>query len=297
MIKRQAYAKINLGLDVIRKRDDGYHELRMIMQTVDLYDVLTFEKRKEGIMVTTDREELPGDENNLIYKAAKLLMDTFHICEGVSIRLEKNIPMAAGLAGGSTDAAAVFHGMNELFALGMSEGQMCELGVRIGADVPYCIKGGTVLAEGIGEILTKLPDMPDCFLLLAKPDEGVSTGYVYGNLHADSLPYHPDIDGMADAIYAGSLAETAVRMKNVLETVTARKYPVIERIKELMQENGAVKALMSGSGSTVFGVYETEEKARAAYAMLEKETLAGWLYVTKPVSALTIEERNGAMYE
>lgn len=297
MLTRKAYAKVNLGLDVLRKREDGYHELRMIMQTVDLYDILTFEKKKSGITVTTDREELPGDESNLIYQAARLLMDTCRMEEGVSIGLTKKIPMAAGMAGGSADAAAVFHGMNELFSLGLSEERMCGLGVKLGADVPYCIMGGTVLAQGIGEILKRLPDMPHCHLLLAKPEAGVSSGHVYGKLKADRLPYHPDIDGMMDAVRAGDLTGITRRMGNVLETVTAVEYPAIEHIKERMREYGALEALMSGSGPTVFGVFETGEKAVNACEQLKRDALAKQLYVTEPIGAATIRERNEAGYE
>ncbi len=284
MLSRKAYAKINLGLDVIRRREDGYHEVKMIMQTVSLYDVLTFEKAAAGITVTTDKDELPGDENNLVYKAAKLLTETYRVKEGVRIELRKNIPMAAGMAGGSTDAAAVFHGMNELFGLGMTEQEMCRLAVKIGADVPYCIQGGTALAEGIGEILTKLPDLPDCPLLIAKPDIEVSTKYVYENLHAEELRRHPDMDGMRKAVENGDLAGITKRMENVLETVTIEKYPVIREIKDFMKGNGARNALMSGSGPTVFGVYEAEEKAEAARKLLEREGLAKRVFAARPVS-------------
>lgn len=277
-IIRKAYAKINLGLDVLRRREDGYHEVKMIMQTVDLYDILTFSKQEKGIIVTTDKEELPGDESNLIYKAAKLLMETYDISGGVRIELQKNIPMAAGMAGGSTDAAAVFHGMNEMFCLGLSEEEMCRLGVKIGADVPYCIQGGTALSEGIGEVLTKLPDAPDCFLLIAKPDIDVSTKYVYENLHANELKCHPDIDGMRAAIETGNLQGVIDRMENVLETVTVQKYPVIEEIKNFMKANGAMNALMSGSGPTVFGVFDTKQKAQEALEQLEKKQLAKQLF-------------------
>lgn len=284
MLSRKAYAKINLGLDVIRRREDGYHEVKMIMQTVSLYDVLTFEKAAAGITVTTDKDELPGDENNLVYKAAKLLTETYRVKEGVRIELRKNIPMAAGMAGGSTDAAAVFHGMNELFGLGMTEQEMCGLAVKIGADVPYCIQGGTALAEGIGEILTKLPDLPDCPLLIAKPDIEVSTKYVYENLHAEELRRHPDMDGMRKAAENGDLAGITKRMENVLEMVTIEKYPVIREIKDFMKGNGARNALMSGSGPTVFGVYESEEKAEAARKLLEREGLAKRVFAARPVS-------------
>lgn len=285
MIERKAFAKINLGLDVIRRREDGYHEVKMIMQTISLYDVLRFTVLEEpDIIVTTDKEELPGDENNLIYKAAKLLRDTYHIEKGIKIELQKNIPMAAGMAGGSTDAAAVFHGMNEIFSLGLSLEEMCRIAVEIGADVPYCIQGGTALSEGIGEILTKLPDMPQCFLLIAKPDIDVSTRYVYENLHANRLEYHPDIDGMKEALLGGSLSGIVSRMENVLETVTVQKYPVIEKIKVFMKENGAKNALMSGSGPTVFGVYGTKEQAECAYEALKREGLAKQVFVTFPVN-------------
>ena len=280
-ITKKAYAKVNLGLDVIRRREDGYHEVRMIMQTVDICDVLTFTRQERpGIVVTTDKEELPGDESNLIYKAARLVTETCSVREGIKIELQKRIPMAAGMAGGSTDAAAVFHGMNEMFGLGMDEDEMCALGVKIGADIPYCGKGGTALAEGIGEILTKLPDAPACVVLVAKPDIDVSTKYVYENLHAESLEYHPDIDGMRAAIEEGDLRGMAERMGNVLETVTVNAYPVIREIKEVMKKSGAWNALMSGSGPTVFGIFGEEEKARKAYNEIAQANLAGQLFLT-----------------
>ena len=280
-ITKKAYAKVNLGLDVIRRREDGYHEVRMIMQTVDICDVLTFTRQERpGIVVTTDKEELPGDESNLIYKAARLVTETCSVREGIKIELQKRIPMAAGMAGGSTDAAAVFHGMNEMFGLGMDEDEMCALGVKIGADIPYCVKGGTALAEGIGEILTKLPDAPACVVLVAKPDIDVSTKYVYENLHAESLEYHPDIDGMRAAIEEGDLRGMAERMGNVLETVTVNAYPVIREIKEVMKKSGAWNALMSGSGPSVFGIFGEEEKARKAYNEIAQANLAGQLFLT-----------------
>ena len=280
-ITKKAYAKVNLGLDVIRRREDGYHEVRMIMQTVDICDVLTFTRQERpGIVVTTEKEELPGDESNLIYKAARLVTETCSVREGIKIELQKRIPMAAGMAGGSTDAAAVFHGMNEMFGLGMDEDEMCALGVKIGADIPYCVRGGTALAEGIGEILTKLPDAPACVVLVAKPDIDVSTKYVYENLHAESLEYHPDIDGMRAAIEEGDLRGMAERMGNVLETVTVNAYPVIREIKEVMKKSGAWNALMSGSGPTVFGIFGEEEKARKAYNEIAQANLAGQLFLT-----------------
>lgn len=281
MIQRRAYAKINLGLDVIRRREDGYHEVRMIMQTVDLYDILFFTRREEaGIFVTTDRTELPGDESNLVYRAARLIADTYGIGQGLRIDLQKNIPMAAGMAGGSSDAAAVFHGMNEIFALNMSEEEMCRLGVRIGADVPYCILGGTALAEGIGERLTRLRDAPQCFLLIAKPDIEVSTKSVYDSLQTDRLEHHPDIDGMRAAIESGSLRGMAERMENVLETVTEKRYPIIAQLKKFMKDRGALNALMSGSGPTVFGVFETESAAGEAYEELKSRNVVRQVFLS-----------------
>lgn len=284
-IVRKAYAKINLGLDVIRRRPDGYHEVKMIMQTVDIYDVLSFRKsEKEGgfphISISLDNEELPGGKGNLIYRAAELIMETYHIKEGVEISLQKNIPIAAGMAGGSTDAAAVFHGLNELFHIGMSLEDMKKLGVKIGADVPYCIMGGTALSEGIGEILTPVPAPPDAYLLIAKPDINVSTRFVYENLHADTLKQHPDIDGMVEALKAGSLKGITGRMGNVLETVTVKEYPVIRQVKEEMLKTGAENSLMSGSGPTVFGIYKEKETAERAYEIMKGLGLAKQIFLT-----------------
>ncbi len=285
MAIRKAYAKINLGLDVLRRRPDGYHEVKMIMQTVGIYDVLTFEKRKEpGIFLTVNEEELPCDQNNLIYKAAALVMQTYDIKEGVTITLDKHIPIAAGMAGGSTDAAAVFHGLKELFSLSMSVEEMKQLGVKIGADVPYCIVGGTALSEGIGEILSCLPAPPEAYLVIAKPDIQVSTKFVYENLHVDTLSYHPDIDGMVEALQQGNLKGITNRLGNILETVTEKEYPVITQIKQLLKENGAENALMSGSGPTVFGIFTTRQSAEAAYEAVQKKQLAKQAFITEFVN-------------
>lgn len=280
-ITRKAYAKINLGLDVLRRREDGYHEVKMIMQTVDIWDVLTFRKSKEpGITLAVNKEELPTSKDNLIYRAAELVMQKYDIQEGVAISLEKNIPIAAGMAGGSTDAAAVFHGLKELFSLEMSMEEMQQLGVKIGADVPYCIMGGTALSEGIGEILSPLPAPSECVLVVAKPDINVSTKFVYENLHANELKVHPDIDGMIDAIKAGDLSGITERMGNVLETVTIKEYPIIEEIKNLMKQAGAENALMSGSGPTVFGIFKDRKDANVAAGQIKEESLAGQVFVT-----------------
>lgn len=277
----KAMAKINLGLDVIRKRTDGYHEVRMVMQSVNLYDTLTFTKSDEkDITLTANKREIPLDERNLIYKAADLLYKRYSMPEGVRIHLDKKIPMAAGMAGGSTDAAAALTGMNRLFELGISQEELCGLGVKIGADVPYCIMGGTVLAEGIGEILTPLPPAPDCFLVIAKPGIDVSTKYVYENLHADKLICHPDIDGMVRAVSNQDRRGIAAAMGNVLETVTVQEYPVIDEIKKFMKENGAVNSLMSGSGPTVFAIMENAEKAERLKQSLAETGLAKEIFVT-----------------
>ena len=264
-ISRKAYAKINLGLDVTGKRPDGYHEVRMIMQTVDVYDILTFQKTdRAGLFLFSEQKEPPCDRSNLIYRAAEMIRERYQIEEGVEISFLKNIPVAAGMAGGSTDAAAVFHGMNELFGLSMSLEEMREMGVRLGADIPYCIMGGTALSEGIGEILTPLPAPPQAYLVVVKPDISVSTKYVYENLRLKELKNHPDIDGMMKALRDGDLKGITDRLGNVLETVTEREYPVIGNLKVLMRQEGAEGALMSGSGPTVFGIWQRKENAESA---------------------------------
>lgn len=264
-LELKAYAKVNIGLDVVRRLENGYHQVKMIMQTISLYDTLFLEVCEEkGIFLTTDKEELGKSEDNLVYKAAKLLMDNCQIEKGICIHLEKRIPIAAGMAGGSTDAAAVLRGMNQLFNLGLSKQELMEYGVKLGADVPYCIVGGTYLAEGIGEVLTPISVMPECFMLIAKPSIGVSTKWVYENLHANELKEHPDIDGMLMQMKAGNLIGLAEKMDNVLEKVTIEKYPMIQNIKEKMEQSGALKAMMSGSGPTVFGIFRTEDAMHQA---------------------------------
>lgn len=264
----KAYGKINLGLDVLRKRPDGYHDVRMIMQTVGIFDRIELSwKAEPGIQIETNLYYLPTNENNLVYKAAKLLMDEFHITDGISVRLHKFIPVAAGMAGGSSDAAAVLFGVNKMFGLGLSTEQLMERGVKIGADVPYCILRGTALSEGIGEILTPLPPVPQCHVLIVKPGINVSTRFVYENLHANELrpEQHPDIDAIIEGIRAQDIGRIAASLGNVLETVTIREYPVIRTIKEQMRESGAIGALMSGSGPTVFGLFTDHKAAEDAY--------------------------------
>ena len=280
-INFKALAKINLGLDVVRKREDGYHEVRMIMQTIHLYDQLLITKKKEqGISITANLDFLPTDESNLIYKAAKLLQETYEMKEGVSVKLQKYIPIAAGMAGGSTDAAAVLYGMNELFHLGIKRQKLMELGVQIGADVPYCLMRGTALAEGIGEKLKSLPPVPKCPVLIAKPGIGVSTKYVYENLKLDEHTKHPNIYAQVAAIRKHDLKGITAHMGNLLETVTIPKYPVIDEIKRCMMESGALAAMMSGSGPTVFGLFEDEHTAQNAYSQMKQSKLAKQVYLT-----------------
>lgn len=276
-LKLKAYGKINLALDVLRKREDGYHEVRMIMQTVGIYDQVELLRRGDpGITVETNLTYLPSNENNLAYRAAQLLMEEFQVKQGLHIQLKKFLPVAAGMAGGSSDAAAVLFGVNKMFQLGLSMEELMKRGVKIGADVPYCIMRGTALSEGIGEKLTPLPPMPQCHVVIAKPGISVSTRYVYENLHANELrpDQHPDIDGMAEAIRQQDFYQAAKKLGNVLELVTAKRYPVIEEIKEAMKQGGAVNALMSGSGPTVFGLFTRQEKAQEVYEALRYGSLS-----------------------
>ena len=303
MLEVKAYAKVNLSLDIVGRREDGYHLVRMVMQSLDIADILTFEKLdKPEIIVLLDNPsvgsdgdsplgKVPLDENNLIYKAARLLFDRYiwkrNEKSGVQITLTKNIPIAAGMAGGSSDAAATFRGINELFELGLMDKEMMEMGVTLGADIPYCIMGGTALSEGIGEELTRLPDIPECVFLVVKPRISVSTAEAYGGY--DSLVesktgqkariIHPDVDGQVDALYAGNLKGVTDKFLNVLEYVTAEKHPIIGDIEKIMLDFGALNAMMSGSGPTVFGIFDDVEKAEAAKKELEQRDISDQLFV------------------
>lgn len=280
-ISLKALAKINLGLDVLGKREDGYHDVRMIMQTIHLYDRVEIKKtRSPHIHVETNLYYLPVNEDNLVYRAAKLMKDEFQIKEGVRIVLQKFIPVAAGLAGGSSDAAAVLVGMNRIFNLGLKQNKLMELGLKIGADVPFCIMRGTALAEGIGEKLTALPPMPKCPVLIAKPAISVSTKTVYEGLKLYDGMEHPDIDGVMESIQQKDLKGVAFHMGNILETVTIPMYPVIKDIKKLMMDNGALNAMMSGSGPTVFGLFPNEKEIRRAYDALKQSGLAKNVYTS-----------------
>lgn len=281
-ISLKAYAKINLGLDVLRRLENGYHEVRMVMQSIDLYDKINIIKNRTGkINIKTNLSFLPTGPDNLVYKAAKLLLDEFEISDGVDIDLYKFIPVAAGMAGGSTDAAAVLKGINRLFGLGLSDGDLMARGAKLGADIPYCIMGGTALAEGIGEKLTKLKDCPRCYVVIGKPGISVSTKYVYEHLVLDEDTVHPDIDGIIDSINNEDIYGVAGRLSNVLESVTENAYPVIKDIKELMIREGAINAIMSGSGPTVFGIFDSAEKADRCKEVLRDGRLTRNSYVVQ----------------
>lgn len=282
-LEMKAYAKVNLGLDVLRKREDGYHEVRMIMQTVGLYDVLRFQVLDEdAIVITSDMEDLPVQEDNLIYKAVQLMKDVYHIKKGMKIELSKNIPVAAGMAGGSTDCAVALIAAAKLFELDLSKETLMELGVKLGADVPYCILRGTAISEGIGEVLTPLPAIPDCYFLIAKPQIAVSTKYVYEHFDAKKDVQHPNIDGMIHAIEHSDLGGITNYMENVLEAVTVLEYPVIDTIKQSMKENGAKNAIMSGSGPTVFGIFDDLTKAEQAREEIIRHDYTKQVYIVKP---------------
>jgi 4-diphosphocytidyl-2-C-methyl-D-erythritol kinase len=294
----KAYAKINLGLDVLRKREDGYHDVCMIMQSLSLHDTIIISRGKRKtdspdsnkmnwqasslvmnkqnpnvnssdrnqsneaeITIRTNLHYLPIDKGNLVYKAAALFLETISSKDSLFIKLEKRIPVAAGLAGGSSDAAATLKGLNKLYGNGLSQAELMKLGVKLGADVPYCIMLGTALSEGIGEVLTPLAPIPGCSILLVKPDISVSTRYVYENLRLTGDILHPDIEKMKAALAQNDLISLTRNMDNILQTVTIRDYPVITSIKDRMLELGALTSLMSGSGPTVFGVFQEKEQA------------------------------------
>lgn len=281
-IELKAYGKINLGLDVIRKRPDGYHDLDMIMQMVDVYDDIVITKNKTGkIEVKTDTAVLSNGKDNLAYMAAKMLMDEFKIKDGVNIYINKRIPIAGGMAGGSSDCATTLMGINQLFELGLSKEELMERGVKLGADVPYCVLGGTAIARGIGEVLTPLPVPADCHVIIAKPPVSVSTAYVYGHIKPLKITKRPDIEAMAQSIKDGDLKKMASLIYNVMEDVTVGEYPIISEIKQVMLDNGALNSIMSGSGPTVFGLFDDKEKAQQCVKTLEEKGLTQQLYLTK----------------
>ena len=280
-LELKALGKINLGLDILGRRDNGYHDVRMVMQTVYLYDRVTLAKKAEpGIEIETNLSYLPVGENNIAYKAAALLTEEFGIQEGLKIRLDKHIPVAAGMAGGSSNAAAVLFGMNRMFGLGLSMEGLMERGVTLGADVPYCIMRGTVLAEGD----RRDPDAPAAHAEVPCADRqaplSASTKTVYEKIDREGVREHPDIDAILAGLEAGDLHKVAAGMGNVLEQVMLPEYPVLGRIKEIMREAGALNAMMSGSGPTVFGIFDSRGKAKAAAARLKRQTPVKQAYVT-----------------
>jgi 4-diphosphocytidyl-2C-methyl-D-erythritol kinase len=281
-IRLRANGKINLGLDVISKRIDGYHELRMIMQTINICDYVTIKKKKtKGIKVYSNVGSIPCNEKNLAYKAAKIIMEEYNINTNISIHIQKNIPVAAGMAGGSADAAAVLRGMNIMFNLGLTYEELEKQGLKIGADVPYCIRGGAKLAEGIGEILTFVEQNLKPYVLIAKPDISLSTAYVYNNLKCDEIIHRPKIDKIIEMMKIGNLWEISENMGNVLEIAAIPNNPIIQKIKDSLIKSGACAAMMSGSGPTVFGLFCTYEEARLAEIKLKKKQMVKQTYITR----------------
>lgn len=268
-MKIKAYAKVNISLDIVGKREDGYHILEMIMQTIDLYDEINIEKQKKDITIKCNKPYVPTDERNLAYRAAKLFMEKYNIDSGVNINIKKNIPVSAGLAGGSTDGAAVLKLMNKLFEINASDEELMEIGLKLGADVPYCIKGGTALCKGIGEEVTKLKDFKDKILVLVKPPFGVSTKSVYQEFDLGKVRSHPNTETLIKAIESNDLKLVSNNMKNLLENVTLRKHKVLINIKEEMKNTGAIAAMMSGSGPTVFAFFDDMLKAQKCFEKMK----------------------------
>lgn len=283
MLTIKGNAKINLTLDVLYKREDGFHQVEMIMQSIDLADVLHLEERQTGnISIATTIARLPCDQRNLAYRAAALLKETYQVKNGVHIFLEKNIPVAAGLAGGSADAASVLIGLNQLWQLGLSTNELEMLGAKLGSDIPFCIKGGTVLATGRGELLQPLAEIKPCYIVLAKPPIGVSTAWVYRQYRGQDVKAHPDTPGVKSSLEKGDLTGVAKGLCNVLESVTIPAHPEIKKLKQSMMQHGAMASLMSGSGPTVFGLVEDQAKAEYIAEKLKSQNAAD-IFVAKTV--------------
>lgn len=277
----KAYGKINISLDIVGKREDGYHLLKMIMQTIDLYDLIDINRIENGIELSCDKSYVPNDEKNIAYKAAKLFIDTYNIKDGVSIAINKNIPVAAGLAGGSTDAAAVLKAMRDIFNIDVSDERLMELGIKLGADVPYCILGGTALCEGIGEKITPLKPFKDKILILVKPNFGVSTKEVYKSFDIEKAFKHPETEKLIEAMESGDLQFISDNMKNLLENVTSRKHTILKNIKDSMNRYGALGSMMSGSGPTIFAFFEDMLKAQLCFEYMKEKY--DEVYITRTV--------------
>jgi 4-diphosphocytidyl-2-C-methyl-D-erythritol kinase len=280
MVTVEANAKINLTLDILGKRPDGFHEVAMVMQTIGLHDTLVMEKTERDIELSINVPWLKADEKNLAWRAAELIRQEYGLEGGVRIELTKRIPVAAGLAGGSADAAAVLKGMNDLYGLQLDEEKLCELGARLGSDIPFCIMGGTMLATGRGEVLTRLSDMPETWVVLAKPRISVSTAWAYQNYDEQGAERHPDNEAIKQAIARGNRKAVAGLLCNVLESVTIKKYDVIAEYKQMMLDKGAMASMMSGSGPTVFGLAKSREQAESIADVLRQETNAD-VFVTR----------------
>lgn len=288
-IAAKSYAKINLSLDVLSSRPDGYHDVRMLMQTVSLYDTILLDKTTYGISVDTNRSYLPNNEKNIAYQAALLFFRHTGIHGGVRIHIDKNIPVAAGLAGGSGNGAAVLCGLNAMYDARLSNAELASIAVSLGADVPYCIHGGTCLAEGIGERLSPLPAMPDCFVLLVKPPINVSTAAIYEQIDSTPISIHPDTQRLIEALQTQNLHELSSHLCNVMESVTIQLHPVIGGIKEKMIHSGALGALMSGSGPTVFGLFDDFSKAKQSADSFYLQFQDVFLIKVKHESPLSIQ--------
>ncbi|MCR5757612.1 MAG: 4-(cytidine 5'-diphospho)-2-C-methyl-D-erythritol kinase [Selenomonas sp.] len=280
MVTVEANAKVNLTLDILGKRPDGFHEVAMVMQSIGLHDTLTMEKTDGAIELTINVPWLKADEKNLAWRAAELVRQEYGLKGGVRIGLTKRIPIAAGLAGGSADAAAVLQGMNALYELQISEEKLCDLGARLGSDIPFCIMGGTMLATGRGEVLTRLADMPATWVVLAKPRISVSTAWAYQNYDEQGAERHPDNESIQKAISQGNRKAVAGLLCNVLESVTIKKYDVIADYKQMMLDKGAMASMMSGSGPTVFGLARSREQAESIADVLRQKTNAD-VFVTR----------------
>ncbi len=277
----KAYAKINLSLDVVGKRKDGYHLLKMIMQNIDLYDEINIEKIEKGIIVETDKEYIPDDERNLAYKAAKLFIDSYNISEGVKINIKKNIPVAAGLAGGSADAATVLRGMREIFEIEISDEELMGLSFKIGSDIPYCIIGGTALCEGVGEIVTPLKSFENKIVVIVKPNFGLSTKEVYKGFKIDKVHRHPNTPKIIEGIEKDDINIVSMNLMNLLENVSYRMYPMLRELKKDIKNMGALGSLMSGSGSTMYGLFDDNEKAIKCYEKYKSKY--NEVYITKTI--------------
>ncbi len=283
MIKIEGNAKINLTLDILGKRPDGYHEVAMVMQSIGLHDTIEMEKSAAGIALTINVPWLRADEKNLAWRAAALMQQEYGLSGGVNMRLTKRIPVAAGLAGGSADAAAVLRGMNRLYELGLSDAKLCELGARLGSDIPFCLLGGTMLSTGRGEVLTRLSNLPETWVVLAKPRISVSTAWAYQNYDEQGAEQHPDNARIQQEIARGDRKAVAKLLCNVLESVTIKRYDVISRYKTMMLEQGAMASMMSGSGPTVFGLVGSRAQANKIADHLRASTKAD-VFITRTMN-------------